>query len=256
MKVTESNGGQGQPSSNYTGHAAAHDLAQTLSDLARSLQSEPNLDDTLNGIVAAAVQTVPGAQYAGITAVRARHEVSTPAATDELVRKVDEAQYETGHGPCLDAVHLQRTVRLSDTNGDQRWPDFSRRACDLGIRSMLSFQLYMTQDNLGALNLYSDEPDAFDDESENVGLLFAAHAAVAMAGARQYEHMAKAISMRDLIGQAKGILMERHRVTADQAFTLLVRASQRTNSKLTDIARALTETGVLPQVTQDPHRRP
>jgi GAF domain len=177
-------GGQGQPSSSYTGQGSTEHLAQTLSDLARSLQDEDSLDDTLTGIVAAAVQTVPGSHYAGITLVQARRQVETRAPTDELVCKVDEAQYETGQGPCLDAAYTQRTVRLSDMTTEHRWPDFTRRALDLGIRSMLSFQLYVAQDSLGALNLYSDQAEAFIDESENVGLLFAAHAAVAMSGAQ------------------------------------------------------------------------
>jgi AmiR/NasT family two-component response regulator len=77
-----------------------------------------------------------------------------------------------------------------------------------------------------------------------------------MVGARQYEELSRAMSMRDLIGQAKGILMERHRVTADEAFALLVRASQRTNTKLTEIARALTETGALPPPTGVRRRMP
>jgi GAF domain-containing protein len=240
-------GGQGQPSSSYTGQGPTEHLAQTLSDMARSLQDEDSLDDTLTGIVAAAVQTVPGARYAGITLVRARRHVETRGATDELVCKVDEAQYETGQGPCLDATYEQRTVRLSDMAGEDRWPDFTRRAVDLGIRSMLSFQLYVAGNNLGALNLYSDRVEAFTDESENIGLLFAAHAAVALVGARNHDDLTRALSMRDLIGQAKGILMERHRLTADQAFALLVRASQRTNTKLTDIARNLADTGSLPR---------
>jgi transcriptional regulator with GAF, ATPase, and Fis domain len=145
---------------------------------------------------AAAVHTVPGAQYAGITVVQARQAVNTRAATDELVRKIDEAQYETGQGPCLDAAYQMRTVRLSDMTTEQRWPEFTGRASDMGIGSMLSFQLYVTQDNLGALNLYSTHADAFHDESEDVGLLFAAHAAVAMAGARQHEQLERALSMR------------------------------------------------------------
>jgi GAF domain-containing protein len=240
-------GGQGLPSSSYTGQGPAEQLAQTLSGLARSLQDEDNLDDMLTGIVAAAVETVPGSQYAGITLVQARRKVETRAATDELVCEVDEAQYETRQGPCLDTVYTQRTVRLSDMTSEDRWPDFTRRALDLGIRSMLSFQLFLTGSNLGALNVYSDQAEAFDDESENVGLLFAAHAAVAMAGARNHDDLTRALSMRDLIGQAKGILMERHRLTADQAFALLVRASQRTNTKLTDIARNLADTGYLPR---------
>jgi hypothetical protein len=117
---------------------------------------------------------------------------------------------------------------------------------NLGIHSMLAFQLYVVEDNLGALNLYSADTDAFNDESEHVGLLFAAHAAVATAGARKVRDLVRAVSTRDLIGQAKGILMERHKLTDDQAFGLLVRASQHTNVKLVEIARRLTETGELP----------
>jgi transcriptional regulator with GAF, ATPase, and Fis domain len=239
-------GGQGQPSTSYTADAGADDLAQTLSDLARSLQDQDCIEDTLGGIVTAAVHTVPGAQHAGLTVVERRREVSTPAATDDLVRRVDRAQYETGQGPCLDAAYERQTVRLPDMACEDRWPEFSRRALKCGVRSMLCFQMYVVGDDLGALNLYSGDTDAFDDESEHVGLLFASHAAVAMAGARKERNLIRAISMRDLIGQAKGILMERHRLTADQAFALLVRASQRTNVKLAEIARRLAETGDFP----------
>ncbi|WP_142063664.1 ANTAR domain-containing protein [Pseudonocardia kunmingensis] len=98
---------------------------------------------------------------------------------------------------------------------------------------------------LGALNLYSDRVDAFDDESEHVGLLLASHAAVAMAGAQQQENLRAAIATRDLIGQAKGILMERYKVSEDQAFAILVRASQNANRKLRDVAEQLGSSGEL-----------
>ncbi|MFC6021340.1 GAF and ANTAR domain-containing protein [Plantactinospora solaniradicis] len=219
-------------------------LAQTLSDLARTLQDEDNLADTLNAIVAAAVETIPGARYAGMTVVRGRRAVDTRAATDDLVRRIDQVQRDAGQGPCLDAVYEQQTVRVSDLARETRWPHFTGRGLELGVRSMLSFQLYVVHDNLSALNLYSPEVGAFDDESEQVGLLFASHAAVAMAGARRQNDMDKAVATRDLIGQAKGILMERYRLTADQAFILLVRASQHTNIKVAEMARTLTQTGV------------
>lgn len=238
-------GGHGQPSSGYSGQAPADDLAVKLSELARALQDEEGVQETLDGIAVAAVDTVPGAQYAGLTVVRRRRQTDTRAATDEVVRQIDQAQYDLAEGPCLDATYEQRTVRLPDMTADERWPRFTRRAAELGVMSMLSFQLYVQQENLGALNLYSREKNAFDDESEHVGLLFATHAAVAMSGAQQEEHLVRAVAMRDLIGQAKGILMERHRVTADQAFALLVRASQQTNTKLADIARHLADTGEL-----------
>ncbi|MGH3607738.1 MAG: ANTAR domain-containing protein [Pseudonocardiaceae bacterium] len=146
----------------------------------------------------------------------------------------------------MDAIYVEQTVRVSDTASEDRWPEFAKRAAQLGVGSMLSFQLYVVGDNLGALNLYNREPDAFDDESEHVGLLFASHAAVAMAGAQRNEQLIRAIGTRDLIGQAKGILMDRHKLTAEQAFLLLVRASQATHTKLRDIAEQLTTVGQLP----------
>jgi cell division protein FtsL len=146
----------------------------------------------------------------------------------------------------LDAIYVEQTVRVSNMAGEDRWPEFAKRATQLGVGSMLSFQLYVVGDNLGALNLYNREPDAFDDESEHVGLLFASHAAVAMVGAQRNEQLNRAMGTRDLIGQAKGILMERHKLTAEQAFLLLVRASQATHTKLRDIAEQLTTMGQLP----------
>ncbi|WIM99760.1 GAF and ANTAR domain-containing protein [Actinoplanes oblitus] len=227
------------------GHIGGDDLAVALSELARSLQSEQDERHTLDAITAAAVDTVPGTQYAGLMVVGHHREADTRAATDDLVRQVDQAQYDTGEGPCLEAVHRAEIVRLPDLTREGRWPAFARRAADLGIRSMLSFQLYVEAGSLGALNLYSRAPEAFTDESEHVGHLFAAHAAVALSGARRQERCGHTIETRDLIGQAKGILMERYSATADQAFRLLIEVSRRTGTRLIDVARHLTDTGQL-----------
>jgi GAF domain-containing protein len=242
---SSANGGLGRPAANIGHGPARDDLAGRLSDLARSLQDENTLDETLQAIVHAAVGTVPGAQYAALSVVEHRRAIYTRAGTAELVFKVDQVQYDTGEGPCLSAVYKQQTVRVPDMTTEDRWPQFTRRTAELGVLSMLSFQLYVQQDNLGALNLYSADKHAFDDDSEHIGLLFAAHAAVAMSGAHQLENLHKAISARDLIGQAKGILMERYDITAEQAFSVLARASQQTNTKLVDVARSLTDTGHL-----------
>ncbi len=237
---------RGEPSTSDQGSAAGEDqLAQQLSELARELQEKQSLQDTLSSIAQAAVDNVPGAQFAALTVVKDRREVRTAAWTDDLVRAADQAQYDTGHGPCLNSVYEEQTVRVVDMRTEQRWPGFAKRAADLGVASMLSVQLYVTGDNLGALNLYSKVVEAFDDESEHVALLLGAHAAIAMAGAQQQEQLMQAMTTRDLIGQAKGILMERHRITADQAFTLLIRASQLANAKLRDVAENLTATGEL-----------
>lgn len=188
---------------------------------------------------------MPGVEYASISVVRKRREIYTRAATGELPRVVDQAQYDTGQGPCLTRLYEQQAVRLTDVDSETRWPEFTARARAVGLRSMLAIQLYVTGEDLGALNLQSTRPDAFTDESEQVGLLFAAHAAVAMAGAQEQQHLRTAVDSRDLIGQAKGILMERYKISGYEAFRLLVVASQTTNIKLSEVATYLTETGLL-----------
>jgi GAF domain-containing protein len=237
---------RGRPSEDYRGHAVdVHELAGKFGELARQLQDEKDVEHTLDAIVHAAVGTVPGAEHASICSVRKRCEVRTRTATSELAGKVDQAQYDTGQGPCLHTLYLQRSVRLSDMKTDQRWPEFGARAVDLGVASMLAVQLYVIGTNLGALNLLSSRPEAFDDESEQVALLFAAHAAVALAEAETVDHLETAVLSRDLIGQAKGILMERYKISGQEAFRLLVAASQATNIRLVEIARLLAETGEL-----------
>ena len=135
---------------------------------------------------------------------------------------------------------------------ETRWPEFARRASQAGAASMLSIQLYVEGDNLGALNLYGRAPNAFDDESEQVGLLFASHAAVAYAGVRKEAQLANAVASRDLIGQAKGILMERYKISPERAFLVLTRVSQNTNRKLNDIATELVRYGTVPGLPAPP----
>jgi GAF domain-containing protein len=238
--------GRGRPSSDFTGGDPVWNvLAERLGALSRDLQTKENVAATLSAIVRAATSTVPGARYASISTVVRRREVHTQAATGDLPRAVDQAQYDTGQGPCLTSLYQQQTVRLADLSTEARWPDFAARAKEVGLRSMLAIQLYVAGEDLGALNLFSTEPDAFTDESEQVGLVFASHAAVAMAGSLELEGLQTALGTRDLIGQAKGILMERYKINGQEAFRLLVLASQDTNIRLTDVADHLVRTGEL-----------
>jgi GAF domain-containing protein len=220
-------------------------LAQLLAEMARTVEHEDSLDTTLEAIVRAAVDMVPGAQMASITEVRRRQELSVRLATDDIAGAADVAQYQAGDGPCLTSAYDHVTVHAPSLP-DDRWPAFSQRAVELGLASLLAVQLYVHGDDLGALNLYSTEPDAFDDESEHVALLFATHAAVAMAGAHREQGLQRAIVSRDTIGQAKGRLMERYGIDADTAFRLLVRISQDANVKLAVVADAVAETGRIP----------
>ena len=246
--MTEGDGAtrRGEPSGAFTGQGSGfNELAEKLGELSRTLQAQDDVDGTLDAIVLTATDTVPGAEHASISVVLRRREVQTRAATGDLPRAVDKAQYATGQGPCLTSLYDNHTVRLGDVETDPRWPDFAAEARKVGLRSMLAIQLYVAGTDLGALNLHSTRPDAFGDESEQVGLLFAAHAAIAFAGVQKLEHLRSAVSSRDLIGQAKGILMERYTLGAHEAFRLLVVASQKTNVRLVDVAEYLTRTGQL-----------
>jgi len=226
---------------------AEGNLGEIMGQVARSLQQEHgDVEATLQTITATAVGAVSGAEECSISYVAGRRSVEPRAATGDLPRHVDEMQSRIQEGPCLDAIWEEQTVRIDDMRAEERWPRFAAEAVELGVQSSLSLQLFVQGDNLGALNLYAREPHAFGEESEDVGLVLAAHAAVALAGARNEEHLRRAVDNRDLIGQAKGILMERYKLTPDQSFQLLARVSQQTNRKLVDIAEELTRTGAVP----------
>ena len=221
-------------------------LAHLLAGFAREVQRQPDRAAVLQAVVVGALRTVPGAQEGSITLVLGRRKVLSQAASSALPQQVDAVQEEVGQGPCLETAFEQHTVLVPDLADDQRWPRFSARAAELGVRSMLSFQLYVEGDNLGALNLFSRDVDGFDEQSVVVGELFAAHAAVAYSAAQRESALERALVSRELVGQAQGILMERERLTADQAFAALQRSSQRRNLKLAEVARRFVETGDLP----------
>ena len=220
-----------------------------MAGLARQLAAEDSLDRLWRRVVDASVSQIDGAEHAGIT-VLTRKSVSTPVASDHLVREIDERQYAVAEGPCLTAaLQHEPVVRVADLHSDQRWPKFSAAIAHLDVRSMLSFQLYTgtgTDDGtIGALNIYAGPTDAFTDESVHTGSLLAAHAAVAAAANAETGGLRIALESRDAIGQAKGILMERYKITSQQAFDLLIAASQNTHRKLRDVAERLAATGEL-----------
>lgn len=221
------------------------DLATQLSEMARDLKNVEDSGSMLEAIVHAALELVPHAADASVSLITGRRQIDSRAASSEIPRLVDALQSETGQGPCLDASYEERVVSVPDLSKDERWPDFSRAAFKLGARSMLSFQLFVDGNHLGALNLFGDAAGVFDAESERIGALVAAHAAVAVAGSQQISQLTQALDTRDLIGQAKGILMERFKISAQEAFLLLSRASSTLNLKLRDVAEELTISGEL-----------
>lgn len=194
----------------------------------------------LQTIINGAVAIVPGVRWAGISLVEG-HAIEARVPSDPLVTKLDALQSELDQGPCISVLREQRTVHIKDVAEHTAWPEFAKAALTLGVHCSLSFQLF-AKDKLGALNLYGDHPDAFDGDSVLYGEILAQHASVALAGAQASEQFDRALASRDIIGQAKGILMERFGIDDVQAFALLTRLSQETNTRLFEIARLTVET--------------
>ena len=221
------------------------DVWSLFEQLARALRHQPmGLQATLDAIVSDAVTTIEPARYAGLILVKGG--VLTPQATlGEPPHELDLLQQQLGTGPCLDCAGEQQVVRVHDTSVDDRWPAVLLRALELGVASMLCVPLWVDDRRLGALSLYSDRAGAFADAEVQLTRLFGTHAALALAEADRVEQLQTALRNRDLIGQAKGILIERHRLTPDAAFRRLADVSQSTNVKLAAVAQHLVDTGEL-----------
>ncbi|HEV7650340.1 MAG TPA: GAF and ANTAR domain-containing protein [Actinophytocola sp.] len=223
------------------------DLATALAQMARDLLTQDTVQQTLDRIIAYAVDLVDGCERAGVLTIESG-TLRTLAATDEIAAASDRIQLELGEGPCLDStLRGERVYRIADMATDTRWPRYAPQALALGIGSAMGFLLYTRERNLGALNLYGGRRNAFTEQSEHIGWLLASHAAVAFASARSDAQLQQAIASRQEIGEALGIVMERHKVTEQQAFDLLRRQSQDRNVKLRELARQLAETGELPE---------
>lgn len=212
-------------------------LSRRMAAIARDLRREhSDPDRTLQAITDSSVVNVPSAEYASITTVLQGKFVHSAALSGDIAAKCDAIQEQLGEGPCLESAIEQRTIRIDDMDADDRWPRFAVAAAGLGVQSMICFQLYVEGFNFGALNLHSSRKNAFDADAESIGSLFAAHAAIAFSSAREEQQIRAALTSRDVIGQAKGMLMERYKLGAQAAFALLSKLSQDSNVKLADLA--------------------
>ena len=217
--------------------AAARELASS-----RSIR---DLEQTLEQIVASAVATIPGVD-AGSISMTEHGRIETRCPTSEAIGKLDDTQSELREGPCITAIEdppEDGTVLARDLAGDdaERWPRFAPHVVEAGYRALMSTQLSVNGGLRAALNLYSATPDAFDRYARTLAGLFGIEAAMLLYGADTAVHLQAAVDSRDLIGQAKGILMERFKIDGDGAFQMLVKSSQDTNMKLTAVAQWLVD---------------
>ncbi|MFD8154302.1 GAF and ANTAR domain-containing protein [Streptomyces sp. NPDC001046] len=213
--------------------------AEQMAQLARDLLAQDSVQATLDRIAASAVKLIEGCDAAGILAVSGGRAV-TLAVTGDLVAESDRLQGELREGPCFDAARRmdgQRLFRIADmTRPQPAWPAFSEAARGLGIGSMTGVLLYTDEEDFGALNLYSRRPGAFGEDIEGAGWLLASHAAVALSAARTVDRLENALETRHAVGEAIGILMERHGLGREQAFDALRRLSRQHDIELHQVA--------------------
>lgn len=214
-----------------------------LAELVRELQQKtpPDGQASLDGLIRHVAESVPGARYAGIT-IAGRRRLETPAATGRYPIVLDEIQNREGEGPCVADAWDHDTIRIDDLAKAGRWPRYRRGALKhTPIRSVLSFKLFRGSQTAGTLNLYAEQARAFDDDSLRAGLAVAAHAAVAWDILQRAKQFRDALASRDVIGQAKGILMERFEIDSVGAFDLLKRLSQESNTPVAELAEKLID---------------
>jgi len=221
--------------------------------LARVVLGGRDLTEVWTEITGIARRAMPGAEASSITLIRG--ETAFTAAYDgQMAMDADELQYQRGYGPCLDAGRAGQMFLVQDMRHELRWPDYAQHVVAHGVGSSLSVPLPFQGVTIGALNNYAAAAGAFGQTDVAVGEEVAGWVALAVGKADMIAQtaddlagMRAAMASRAVIEQAKGILMERHKVTEDQAFTQLSRASQNTNIKLRDVADELVRTGALPE---------
>lgn len=233
-------------------------LADTFAGIARRLEAADDPRHTRQLVTTIAVDTVPGCDHASISLVGRRGGVTAVARTDQAAARISTIQHELNEGPCLDSIAEQAVYTIADLHAETRWPQFRRRAAEeTAIASIVAFQLFTSAETSGALNLYARQPHAFTEHSRAVGAILAAHAAIAMAAAREHENaenLEQALHHSRQIGKAIGLLMARQDLDEEQALNVLVDASQRLNRKLHDLASVIVDARGLPRPPGAPQR--
>jgi GAF domain-containing protein len=224
---------------------------QALDQLGRLTLRTHDMQSLLQTVADLAKTVMPGNPEASITLL-VNDKATTAVFTGQLALDCDESQYGRGYGPCLHAASTGELIEIADAQADTRWRDYLDRAVERGALGSLSVPLPVHEGVAGALNIYARKPNAFDEDSRSAATKFAPYAAVAVSNMRAYQdardmadNLQVALESRAVIDQAKGILMERHRLTADQAFQVLAGASMKTNTKLRTVAEHLVLTGQL-----------
>jgi transcriptional regulator with GAF, ATPase, and Fis domain len=218
-------------------------LRATMSELTAQFSHPTDIATTLSGITSAAVELIDGVDFADVLLIAGPDTFQSVAATDPIATDLDDIQQRFREGPCLDAAIEDVVTVSNDLSEDHRWPRFAKSAVAAGVNSMQSFRLYTHNSRMGALNLFACERDVFTAEVEALAAMLATQAAVALIAEDKELQFRSALASRDVIGQAKGMIMERFHVDAFRAFELLRKLSQDSNTRVVDVATELISRG-------------
>ena len=223
-----------------------HEFGRRLAEAAREMSDARHPADTLQRIATMAVELVDACDVAGVCVLRPMRD-DTCAHSHTSLQVMDDLQHVLAEGPSMGGPSTADVISVGDLSRDAPWPQWGSRVVEqTGVRAYLGFRLFVEDDSIGMLNLYAYEPDAFDDDDKLDGLVAAAHASVALSATVRRDQMHTAMTSRQLIGEATGILRERFALTSDQAFAVLKRVSSQQNIKLFTVAQQVVETGTLP----------
>ncbi len=219
------------------------EVPEAFLHLGSRLSAEETIDGLLEPILRLAAATVPSAKSVSIS-VRQEGGAHTSISDGPVAAALDQVQYDEGEGPCLEAVRGHQIE--ADVAHGGCWPAFGAKAAELGVRNVLSTPLSVKEGTLGAINVYTTADHGFNDAERRDARLLAEHAALVLAIAFALrnslainEQLREALMSREVVGEAKGILMQQQRCTRQEAFDILRRASQRQNHKLRELAEAL-----------------
>ena len=219
------------------------DAATRIAEIARRLYARRSHDGGVAAeLVEHAVAELPGVDYANVTVTSSEFGIETPSATHEWAVRIDDIQRRHREGPSLSSALHHHVVHVDDLEHETRWPKFRADALQTTpVRSIMGFQLFLTGKSMGALNVFAERPNAFGDRTRQLGSLLAVHSALVWDAAQREAQFQAALASRDIIGQAKGMIMERYTMTADRAFEMLRQLSHDTNVPLADVAAKIVD---------------
>ncbi|HEY1825735.1 MAG TPA: GAF and ANTAR domain-containing protein [Acidimicrobiales bacterium] len=240
------------------------ELAISFAEISQLLFTDHSVSGTLQRIVDYARDTIDACDAASIS-TRVGDEYITSVYSDKIADDIDQFQYLYEEGPCLDAAREEPLQYCPDLINDPRWPRFGPEAVSRGMQSLLACRL-TSEKVFGSLNLYAKAPDAYDSLGRTKAVIFAANAGVALRSAGDLHdvssqlktemaraaNLEEAMESREIIGMAEGILIERERITPEQAFDILKQTSQHLNLKLRNVAEYVVETGEVPEAKAAP----